>query len=1067
VANGDLTKKINVDAQGEILELKDTINIMVDQLGSFADEVTRVAKEVGTEGKLGGQARVEGVSGTWKGLTENVNQLASNLTTQVRAIAEVSTAVTSGDLTRQISVEAQGEVAELKDNINQMIGNLRDTTQANAEQDWLKTNLARIGGMLQGQRDITTVSRLIMSEVTPLVAAQYGAFFLADREGENGVLSLIASYGYSAHRKVPRSFHFGSGLVGQTAVEKKTILLTDTPADYIRIASGLGDAPPANIIVLPVLFEDEVLGVIELATFQPFSPIYRTFLDQLMRTIGIVINTIIANMRTEDLLEQSQRLTKELQVQQEELKRSNSELEAQAKSLTESELLLHRQQQELQQTNREIETARLSLEEKAEQLALSSKYKSEFLANMSHELRTPLNSVLILAKLLADNSEGNLTDKQTNYARTIYAGGSDLLSLISDILDLSKVEAGKMDINPAKIRVADLRDYVDLTFRPVAAEKALEYQTTIADDVPPTITTDEQRLQQILKNLLSNAFKFTSRGGVTLDIRLAKPSREYTNAALQAADKVVAFSVRDSGIGVSSDKLKLIFEAFQQADGTTSRKYGGTGLGLSISREIARLLGAEIQVESAPGEGSTFTVYMPATYRHIEGRAPTDGDVATREADEAEALSIARLTGVGEVTASSVFEEADEEPVVDTHDDRELIEPGDDIALLVVEEGEQAEALRAEAHRRGHRVLIAPRPEFGLDLVRQYRPNAIVIALDNRSADGLTLLSRLKHDISTRHVPTAVIGDPDTRQHVLATGAAMHVQGPVASEQLGDILDKLRRIGEPGRRRVLMVDDDESVRFSVGELIGGIGDVEVVAVGSGREAIEVLEAGGVDCMVLDLGLPDESGLSLLETLKEQDRFRDLPIVVYTGRELGRDEESRLRQLAQSIVIKDARSLERLVDELSLFLHLPEAELPEQQRSMLTQLHTDDGILRGRKILIVDDDVRNVFALTSALEEHGLEVVFAENGRKGIDRLQQHPDVSLVLMDTMMPEMDGYETTRAIRTMPEFDRLPIIALTAKAMKGDREKSIASGASEYVTKPVDVDQLLSLMRMWLHR
>ena len=1060
VAKGDLSQKITVDVKGEILELKDTINTMVDQLGSFANEVSRVAKEVGTEGKLGGQAKVEGVSGSWKALTENVNQLASNLTTQVRAIAEVSTAVTQGDLARQITVEAQGEVAELKDNINQMIDNLRDTTQKNAEQDWLKTNLARIGGMLQGQRDITTVSRLIMSEVTPLVGAQFGAFFLADRENtENEVLNLVASYGYATHKSVPRHFLFGEGLVGQAALEKKTLNLRDVPKNYIRIASGLGEAAPANIIVLPIIFEEEVLGVIELASFQQFSPIYRTFLDQMTRTIGVAVNTIIANMRTEALLEQSQRLTHELQIQQDELKRSNSELEAQAKSLTESELLLHQQQQELQQTNREIEAARRSLEEKAEQLALSSKYKSEFLANMSHELRTPLNSVLILAKLLADNNEGNLTDKQKEYARTIYAGGSDLLSLISDILDLSKVEAGKMDISPARIRLSDIRDYVDLTFAPVATEKGLKFTTEIADDIPPHITTDEQRLRQIIKNLLSNAFKFTSEGGVTLLVRKADADKGFSRETLQHADAVIAFSVKDTGIGVSQDKLELIFEAFQQADGTTVRKYGGTGLGLSISREIARLLGGEIQVESRPGEGSTFTLYIPATYQHVEGRLSVEAQTAMREADEMEAIAISRLTG----NLMETPPQSEPEEIIE--DDRDQIVAGETAVLVAMEDTEKAVACRDLVRGRGERVLVSYRSELALDLARRFRPQAIVI--DDTKADGLTLLSRLKHDTSIRHIPVAIITAPEFRQHVLTAGAAMHIDAAGEAVDLNIVLDELHRIRNRQMCRVLVVEDDQAVQFAVGELIGNMGSIEVVAAGSVQEANERLAESEIDCMVLDLGLPDASGLTMLEELKEQERYRNLPIVAYTGRELSREDGDKLQRLAQSIVVKDAHSMERLVDELSLFLHIPESDLPEEQRNMVSRLHNDDMLLKGKKILIVDDDVRNVFALTSVLEDHGLNVVFAENGIKGIERLKENPDVALVLMDIMMPEMDGYETTRAIRNMKEFDRLPIIALTAKAMKGDHEKSIASGASEYITKPVDVDQLLSVMRLWLHR
>src|SRR2546423_1688843 len=652
VANGDLSKQITVEVRGEILELKETINTMVDQLRSFAAEVTRVAKEVGTEGKLGGQAQVEDVSGTWRGLTENVNQLASNLTTQVRAIAEVSTAVTQGDLTRSITVDASGEVADLKDNINQMIANLRETTQRNEEQDWLKTNLARFSGLMQGQRDLATVSKLIMSELTPTVNAQFGAFFLTDTEGpENGSgqvgdLALVASYGYKKRKNISNRFKPGEGLVGQAALEKKPILITAPPEDYIHVASGLGESVPRNIIVLPVLFEEQVLGVIELASFKAFDETIQQFLDQLMETIGVVLSTIIANMRTEELLQQSQSLTQELQSQseelqsqQDELKRSNAELEEQAKSLKASEELLQTQQEELQQTNeelqekaallsqqnrdieiknREIELARASLEEKAEQLALSSKYKSEFLANMSHELRTPLNSLLILSNLLAQNEDGNLSERQIEFANTIHQAGADLLTLINDILDLSKVEAGQIDVHPSHVGISHVQDYVERSFRPLAADKELGFEVSVAEDAPKSIETDEQRLQQVLKNLLSNAFKFTEQGGVTLRIERAPKEMVFASEILAHADGVLAFSVSDSGIGIPEDKMKLIFESFQQADGATSRKYGGTGLGLSISREIARLLGGEIKAESTVGEGSTVTLFLPESYMPVD-----------------------------------------------------------------------------------------------------------------------------------------------------------------------------------------------------------------------------------------------------------------------------------------------------------------------------------------------------------------------------------------------------------------------------------------------------------------
>src|SRR4051794_26094022 len=691
VANGDLTQKITVDARGEILELKKTINTMVDQLSSFADEVTRVAREVGTEGQLGGQAEVEGVSGTWRRLTENVNQLAGNLTTQIRAIKDVSTAVIQGDLTRQIAVEASGEVSALNETINQMIGNLRDTTQQNAEQDWLKTNLARITGAIQGQRDLAAVSRLIMSEVTPLVDAQHGAFFLNRAEDENieaTELRMIASYGYQKRKNLANRFVEGEGLVGQAALEGKSIVVTNAPTDYIKVTSGLGEALPVNLIVLPILFEDRVLSVIELASLHPFTETNQSFLEQLSETIGVVLANIMANQRTEELLEQSQRLATELQerqdelqAQQEELKRSNAELEAQAQSLRASEELLQTQQEELRQTNEElqekaallaqqnrdieeknaeIEVAREALEERAAQLALSSKYKSEFLANMSHELRTPLNSLLILSKLLADNPEGNLVPKQIEFAETIHTAGTELLSLISDILDLSKVEAGKMEVNAGHVPMTEIGDAAERAFRPIAVEKGLEFTVEIAEDAPQALFTDEQRLQQILRNLLSNALKFTDEGSVALRI-------EATNeVGLDGTPFSAAFAVIDTGIGIADDKLRLIFEAFQQADGTTSRRYGGTGLGLSISREIARLLGGEIRVRSTQGEGSTVTLLLPATFEPPPAPLPAEPD-----ADQALLEQLA-----GNVLEPEPPAAEPEVTTVDLPDDRARLAPG-------------------------------------------------------------------------------------------------------------------------------------------------------------------------------------------------------------------------------------------------------------------------------------------------------------------------------------------------------------------------------------------------------
>ncbi|MGZ3696888.1 MAG: ATP-binding protein, partial [Bdellovibrionota bacterium] len=707
----------------------------------FADQVTTVAREVGIEGKLGGQAKVPGAAGTWRELTDNVNQLAGNLTSQVRAIAEVSSAVTKGDLTRSVTVEAQGEVAALKDNINQMIGSLKETTEKNKEQDWLKTNLAKFSSMMQGQRSISAVAQLIMSELTPLIGAQHGTFFMTDSDENESKLMMIASYAFTMRKNVNNRYRLKEGLVGQCAFEKKKIVLTQVPENYIQISSSLGEAHPLNIVVLPVLFEGELKAVIELASFRPFNPNYLYFLDQLMDSIGVVLNMIASTMRTEELLQ--------------ELKRSNAELEAQAKELEDKAGLL-------EVKNQEVELASRSLEEKAEQLSLISKYKSEFLANMSHELRTPLNSLLILSKTLSENKDKNLTSEQVKFAKTVYSSGNDLLSLINEILDLSKVEAGKMQIDPRYLKLAEVQDTLDQTFRPVAEHKGLKFVVESSMDLPAKMFTDHNRLHQILKNLLSNAMKFTEQGQVTLHIEAASPERDYDVETLNQARSVIAFSVTDTGIGIPKEKQRLIFEAFQQADGTTSRKYGGTGLGLTISRELARLLGGQIEVQSNSGEGSTFTLFLPQNYS-------------------------------------------------------------------------------------------------GADLVREQRE----------------------------------------------------------TEPL----------------------------------------------------------------------------------------------------------------------------------------LPVAPLPP------------DADFTGKRVLIVDDDMRNVYALTSVLEARGMKVLYAENGRVGVKMLSENPSVDLVLMDMMMPEMDGLEATREIRAEATFQALPIISLTAKAMMGDREKALSAGASDYVTKPVDPDRLLAIMHRWM--
>ncbi len=1036
VANGDLTQTITVDARGEILELKQTLNRMVAQLSSFAAEVTRVAREVGTEGKLGGQAEVEDVSGTWRRLTENVNQLAGNLTTQVRAIAEVSTAVTQGDLTRSISVEAQGEVAELKDNINQMIANLRETTQRNAEQDWLKTNLASISGKLQGHRDLAAVTQLIMSEVAPTVSAQHGAFFLAEAGSDGRTqLLLAAAYGYTPRRSDLRShFEIGEGLVGQAAFERKTIALTDLPPNYIKVGSGLGEAGAAGLLVMPVLFEDQVLGVIELAAIRPFSAVNRDFLDRLTDTIGVVLNTIRANMRTEELLSQSQGLTQELQKQSEELRTTNDELEEKARLLSE-------QNQDIEIKNDEIELARRGLEEKAAQLALSSKYKSEFLANMSHELRTPLNSMLILSRLLGENDEGKLTPRQVEFAQTIHSAGNDLLSLINDILDLSKVEAGRMELELAPVALADIHEGAERAFRQIAEESGLSFSVELDPSLPPSIVSDEQRLNQILKNLLSNAFKFTHHGGVTLSIGPPEPSVTFRSDSLTATEKVIGFTVEDTGVGIADDKLGAIFEAFQQADGTTSRKYGGTGLGLSISREITRLLGGEIHVASSPGTGSRFTLYLPLTERLLD--APELGA-------SSDAVLLAAAGGNGSGTTEH-----------DLADDSVGLDRDDRVVLVLDSDPARAQALLGAVRRRGAKGIIARRPSAAVSLTREHRPEPIL--LGGEPARVESVLGQLKKHPDTRHVPVVVISEAAARIDVLRAGAAAFVEEPAREDQLQEVLVRIEARAARSQRRIAVIDEGETPDDEIVELLRGE-DAEVQTLPCDG-AFEALRAGDFDLAVAVVGRQRRQTLKLLRELVTDEALRELPLVVYTARKLPAADRARIDALAKAAVICVADSPERLVDRSALFLHRVEAQLSRQSRKLLGQLRSGDAPLEGKKVLVIDDDIRNVFALTSTLEQRGMKVVFAENGREGVERLHQHPNTDLVLLDIMMPEMDGYETARAIRSMPRFEHLPIISLTAKAMKGDREKAIAAGASDYITKPVDIDHLVSMMRVWL--
>jgi CheY-like chemotaxis protein/signal transduction histidine kinase len=787
------------------------------------------------------------------------------------------------------------------------------------------------------------------------------------------------------------------------------------------------------------------------------------------------LNTLGASMRTEELLKQSQSLTEELQTQQQELRETNARLQKQAATLRESEELLKSQREQLQQTNeeleekaqllisqktevetknREIDLARGALEEKAQQLELTSKYKSEFLANMSHELRTPLNSLLILAELLASNAEKNLNDKQVEFAHGIYSSGADLLKLINDILDMSKIESGTVGVDVNEITFDQVKDYVERTFRQGADEKRLAFTVRLGSDLPQAISTDPQRLKQVLSNLLSNAFKFTDHGQVGLEIDLARYGWSTDHPVLNRAESVVSFSVTDTGIGIAPDKLRLIFEPFQQADMSTSRKYGGTGLGLSISREIAGLLGGEIRVVSTPGRGSTFTLYLPASY------------LPARTASQQPRPAPAIREAPRRLAAPETEEPSAPPPLTgELDDDRESIRPTDRVLLLVEDDLPFARILSDMAHERGFKVLAASQGDTGLALARQFKPDAVMLDIQLPDMQGWVVLDRLKHDAALRHIPVHIISIEDEQQRGLRLGALAALQKPVTREALKDAFAHISDFLDRQVKHLLVVEDDEGQRHSILELIGD-GDVSTTAVATGAEALAALEQTVFDCMVVDLRLPDMSGLDLIQTMKRDARFRELPIVVYTGVELSAEEEARLKSLAKSVIIKDAQSPARLLDETALFLHRVEANLPEAKKKLLQQIHAVDSVLADRKVLIVDDDLRNVYALTAVLERHLMRVLYADNGRDGIDALQRNPDIDVVLMDIMMPEMDGYETMRTIRQIERFRSLPIIALTAKAMKGDRDRCIEAGASDYIAKPTNTEQLLSLLRVWLY-
>ncbi len=1055
VATGNLKQKLSIVSRGEVAQLTETINEMIDTLALFADQVTTVAREVGVEGRLGGQASVPGASGIWKNLTENVNQLAENLTTQVRAISEVASAVTKGDLTRMIRVEAKGEVEELKDTINQMIANLKETTLRNQEQDWLKSNLAKFTQMLQGQKDLNTVTRRILSELAQVVNAQQGMFYILeqDENEENKKLKLFSTYANNEELNYKKEFALGQGLVGQVAVEKERIHLTNVPGDYIKIGSGLGEASPSSVIVLPVLFETEIKAVIELASFDEFSETHLDFLGQLTESLGIVLNTIETNTRTEELLEQSQSLT-------DELRRTNEELQDKAH-------LLVKQKEEVEAKNKEVEEARKSLEEKAEQLQLTSKYKSEFLANMSHELRTPLNSLLILAQQLYENREGNLSEKQVRYAKTIHSCGDDLIQLINDILDLSKIESGYISTDFINVRFNEITSFVETTFKHVSENKNLRFSIEIDEKLPDTIETDVQRLNQILKNLLSNSFKFTEKGGVHLKIYEANRNWKSGNTHLDNARKVVAFEIRDTGIGISKDKQNIIFEAFQQAEGSTSRKYGGTGLGLSISRGLADLLGGSIELESEAGMGSAFTLFLPINYNASIVKKEKQSSLTISEYKLGENIDDIAIQSVPTVKVESKDLEVMNEIINQTGDDRNHIQ-GNDLVVLVVEDDLRfAKIMVEKAHDAELKIVVATSFAEVFDLTNKYSPIAVTLDVKLPDASGWRILDLFKNDINFRHIPVHLISGEENRLLAMQRGARSFHLKPLKNESLGVLFNEIVQYHERDPKELLIVEDNEIDSSQIAKIMDNGDLVNITVAATGTEALELIRGKSYDCIIVDFMLPDIAGLDFVKEINEIKKFQMTPVLIYSAKDFSPKEKTQLKQYANRILLKDVNSLELLLEEAVLHMHIDHVDLLPEKQKIIEQLRSKEDVLTNKTILVVDDDVRNLFALTTAFERYSINAITAESGQEAINILGENDEIDMVLMDIMMPEMDGYETTQKIRREHKNHNLPIIAVTAKAMKGDREKCIEAGASDYITKPVKIDQLLSLMRVWLYK
>jgi CheY-like chemotaxis protein/HAMP domain-containing protein len=994
---------------------------------------------------------------------DEIGALASSFNKMIHITREYSMladAIGKGDYNQVVNIRSKQDTLGIA--LDRMKTNLQTLSHENEIRTWLLTGNSEMNDSLRGEKDVKEMAALVITQLVNYLKAQIGAIYIK----ENGSYILTGSYAFRERKNNISSFREGEGLVGQAALEKKPIIFSEIPGDYVRISSGLGNAIPKNIIVYPFLYDQEVKGVIEIGTAGNITELDMQLLNMVSENIGIAVHGAQSRALLKDLLEETQRQAEELEAQQEELKQSNEELLEKTSLLEKSEAELKVQQEELQQTNEELEEkanlleeqkeklehAKMDIENKARELEVTSRYKSEFLANMSHELRTPLNSVLILAQLLAENKNKSLGQKEVEFARTIYNSGTDLLMLINEILDLSKVESGKMELDIEKFPVTDIREDLNAMFFELAKNKKIGFTIEINPQVKE-INTDKQRLEQVLRNLLSNAFKFTSADG-TIKLSIAKVSKpvSFRNRKLYDLKNIIAFAVTDTGIGIPESKQSVIFEAFQQADGSTKRKYGGTGLGLSISRELANVLGGEIHLQSIEGKGSTFTLYIPAEF------------------DESISTPMERIIEIKDnnVNAYNRNDTEDRQALQEVagDDDRYNLNPADKIVLIMEDDAEYAKVLRDFIRERNYKAIIAHEGTTGLSYARHYKPDAIILDMKMPVMDGTEVLRQLKNDPGLRHIPVQIISGYDKRKEGLQLGAFDYIQKPIRKEDLQSAFDKIESFISKKLKKLLIVEDDPKQNKAICELIGN-GDVKCVSAYSGQEACNLFSKENFECIIVDLGLPDMTGFDLLKKLKPEISMKNVPVIVYTARDLSKEESQRLNRLANTVVLKTVNSHERLLDETTLFLHRVESRLPKEKQHIIRQLHKTDEVLKGKKVLVVDDDIRNIYSLTNILEEEGMLCITAENGKIALKALKENKGIDLVLMDVMMPEMDGYEATKEIKKMYQFSSLPIIALTAKAMKGDREKCLESGMSDYISKPVNVEQLLSLMRVWLYQ